>query len=45
MKYIIKLMMPDGSVEEDKYDKVPSLYGYVRALEKDIIKEFTVTLK
>lgn len=45
MMYIIKLTMPDGSVEEDQYDKLPSLYGYVRALEKCIIKEFTVTLK
>lgn len=45
MKYTIKLKMPDGSVEVDKYDSLPSLYGYVRALEKCIIKEFTVTIK
>lgn len=37
--------MPDGSVETDKYDKLPSLYGYVLALEKSIIKEFAVTLQ
>lgn len=45
MKYIITLTLPDGSQEQHNYDALPSLYGYVHALEKCIIKEFTVTIK